>query len=179
MCYLATDTQQLFNCGNIFIVNFVVRLPPAMVTTTRTVRFFVLVQATIGRANVTWLMDNKTVQPMAGGRFIILTTPQESDSVRSTLTVTDITDADTSSTITACATLGGAVEDQSTTHLIFVRKFKLCVSVNASMVHQWGLPPRVCRGEMNNLKMFLEGPKPSHLFSNQTQSLLERLLSLL
>lgn len=96
-----------------------------MVTNMSVVRLHVRVQASRGVADVSWMVKGEEV--LSGARYVIETDTVPNNITLSTLVISEISDADTSSEVTAIASLRNKTEDSSTTQLIRVRKFKVHV----------------------------------------------------
>ena len=80
------------------------------------------VEATRGMPVVSWLVGRQMVN--SRGRFSITDSVLNTNFVRSTLTMSNVTDDDTNTKVTAMATLTNVTESTSTTTLINIRKFK-------------------------------------------------------
>ena len=109
-------------------MKFRAKLPAATVTAHQTVLIQVQVQANGVHANVSWMINGQPIQDTRQDRYEIQDSHARDPmvySTNSTLVIHEITDEDTTAMITACASLGDTMEDQSTTRLIVVRKFKV------------------------------------------------------
>lgn len=99
-----------------------------MVTNMSVVRLHVRVLASGGVANISWMVRGEVVSS-GQARYVIETDTSTGPSnvTLSTLAISGVSDADTSSVVTAIASLRNKTEDSSTTQLIRVREFKVHV----------------------------------------------------